>query len=100
MAGCTAALVWSFIAQPTAAADDNDAAFLTALDRHGIKYGTRDGAIASGHLVCSKINGGETATQVAQDVMGNSNLDGYHAGYFVGASIAAYCPQVGAGLSE
>jgi hypothetical protein len=26
-------------------------------------------------------------------VMTNSNLDGYRAGFFIGASIAAYCPR-------
>jgi hypothetical protein len=42
---------------------------------------------------------GETPAQVAQDVMNykdvvsSSNLDAYHAGFFVGASIAAYCPK-------
>jgi hypothetical protein len=25
--------------------------------------------------------------------MSNSRLDGYHAGFFVGASIAAFCPR-------
>jgi hypothetical protein len=26
-------------------------------------------------------------------VMAQSDLDGYHAGFFVGASIAAFCPR-------
>ena len=30
---------------------------------------------------------------VANDVMTQTNLDGYHAGFFVGVSIAAFCPR-------
>ena len=30
---------------------------------------------------------------MANDVMQQSGLDGYHAGFFVGVSIAAFCPR-------
>lgn len=82
-------------AASTAYADpsDLDARFLAALDSHGITYASPEVGIAAGHLVCTKLDGGKKPTDVAQDVMNNSTLDGYHAGYFVGASIAAYCPQ-------
>ena len=55
--------------------------------------------IAAGHVACTELDQGETPAQVAQDVMNNkdvltsSNLDAHHAGFFVGASIAAYCPK-------
>ena len=34
-----------------------------------------------------------TKGDVANDVASSSNLDGYHAGFFVGLSIAAFCPR-------
>jgi hypothetical protein len=34
-----------------------------------------------------------TPTDVAGDVLNSSVMPAYHAGYFVGASINAYCPQ-------
>ncbi|UGT94460.1 DUF732 domain-containing protein [Mycobacterium ostraviense] len=36
---------------------------------------------------------GRQKPDVATDVTNSSNLDGYRAGYFVGVSIAAYCPR-------
>lgn len=43
--------------------------------------------------MCNELQRGESPSQVASAVMDNSPLDGYHAGYFVGASMRAYCPQ-------
>ena len=89
------------LAASTARADpaDTDAKFLAALDSRGITYSSPEVMIAAGHVACEELDRGETPTTVAQDVMNNkdvlttSNLDGYHAGFFVGASIAAYCPK-------
>jgi hypothetical protein len=70
-----------------------DAGFQAALSSHGIMYTSSEVAVRAAHLVCTKIDGGETPTQVAQDVSNYSRLDAYYAEYFVGASIAVYCPQ-------
>lgn len=81
------------VAVSTAHADDNDEKFLAALRAQNIKYASPEAAIAAGRLVCSKLDQGETPTQVAYDVMNSDNLDGFHAGYFVGASIGKFCPK-------
>jgi hypothetical protein len=89
------------LAVPTAYADpaDSDAKFLAALDSRGITYASPDVMIAAAHVACEELDRGEGPEQVAQDVMNNkdllisSNVDGYHAGFFVGASIAAYCRE-------
>jgi Protein of unknown function (DUF732) len=49
--------------------------------------------MAAAHEVCDELDQGKQVTDVANDVMAQSNLDGYHAGFFVGASIAAMCPR-------
>ncbi len=78
---------------------DIDAHFLAALSSHGITYSSPEVMIAAGQVACTELDRGETPTTVAQDVMNNkdvltsSNLDAYHSGFFVGASIAAYCPE-------
>jgi hypothetical protein len=76
---------------PIARADPIDDRFLAALQAQGITYQSPEAAIAAGHLVCTELDHGETKNQVAQDVLNNSDLDPFHAGYFVGASIGAYC---------
>ncbi len=94
-------LVAVLLAASTAHADpaDTDAKFLAALDSRGITYASPEVMIAAGHVACEELDRGEAPDQVAQDTMNNkdvlttSNLDGYHAGFFVGASIASYCPK-------
>jgi hypothetical protein len=83
------------LAAPAAIArgDASDDAFLSALSAKGIHFGSADKALIAGHEVCDELDTGRTVNQVASTVMSNSGLDGYHAGYFVGASIRAYCPK-------
>ena len=81
------------VAAPTAHADAVDDTFLSALKAKGINFASPQAAIVAGHEVCDELGLGRTLAQVATDVTKNSNLDGYHAGYFVGLSVAAYCPQ-------
>jgi hypothetical protein len=79
---------------PTARADaDTSSSFLSALTSSGITFGSRQAAIAAGREVCDELDQGKQASDVANTVMTQSNLDGYHAGFFVGASIAAMCPR-------
>ena len=88
------ALVGSLGAVPTAHADSNDNKFLAAMKSEGITdHVSTQHAIEAAHSVCQKLDGGETPTQVANDVLNSSTMPAYHSGYFVGASIDAYCPQ-------
>ncbi|ORV46254.1 DUF732 domain-containing protein [Mycobacterium conspicuum] len=70
-----------------------DNTFTAALNSKGIHFASPQAAIIAGHEVCDELGLGRTQVQVATDVTKNSNLDGYHAGYFVGLSVATYCPQ-------
>jgi hypothetical protein len=78
------------VARADAAADNT---FTTALGAKGIKFASPEAAIIAGHEVCDELGLGRSTAQVATDVTKNSNLDGYHAGYFVGLAVATYCPQ-------
>jgi hypothetical protein len=81
------------LAAPTAHADAVDNNFLAALKAKGINFASPQSAIVAGHVVCDQLDLGRQPSDVANDVTKNSNLDGYHAGFFVGASIAAFCPR-------
>jgi hypothetical protein len=80
-------------AAPTAHANATDDAFLAAIKAKGINFTTPEAAIVAAHEVCDELDIGRAKSDVASEVMTNSNLDGYHAGYFVGASVKAYCPS-------
>lgn len=86
-------------AAPAAQATASDDAFLAALRAKGINYESSDAAVASGHLVCKALDSGEAPEQVANDIINSSKLDSYHAGFFVGVSIKAYCPKYVGGAS-
>jgi hypothetical protein len=81
------------VAAPTAHADAVDNNFLAALKAKGINFASPQAAIIAGHEVCDELDLGRQPSDVATDVTKNSNLDGYHAGFFIGASIAAFCPR-------
>ena len=81
------------IAAPRAHADAVDNNFLNALASRGITFASGQSAIIAGHEVCDELDAGRASSDVANDVMQQSNLDGYHAGFFVGVSIAAFCPR-------
>lgn len=103
LAACVVAIV-ALLGAPveatsTAHADPADAEFLAALSSRGIAYSSPEVMIAAAHGVCAELDRGKTPVRVARDVMNNndllnaSNLRAHHAGFFVGASIAAYCPK-------
>ncbi|OBG75756.1 MULTISPECIES: DUF732 domain-containing protein [unclassified Mycobacterium] len=94
--GAMAWLLGAFSATPAAHANAGDDAFLTALKGKGINFESPDAAVNSAHAVCHELDAGQTPEQVANDVLSSSKLDGYHAGYFVGLSIKAYCPKYAA----
>jgi hypothetical protein len=80
-------------ATPAAHADSVDDAFLSAVKSKGINFASPQAAIIAGHEVCDELDLGRQKSDVATDVTHSSNLDGYRAGFFVGVSVAAYCPR-------
>ena len=83
------------VAAPTAHADAavDSSKFLSALTSRDITFASRQAAIVAGHEVCDELDQGEQASDVANTVMTQTDLDGYHAGFFVGVSIAVFCPR-------
>src|ERR1700747_733706 len=81
------------VAVPTAHADAVDGNFINALGSRGITFANPQAAIIAAHEVCDELDSGRASTDVANDGMQQSSLDGYRAGFFVGVSIAAFCPR-------
>jgi hypothetical protein len=81
------------VATPKAHADGVDDQFLNAVKAKDINFASPQAAILAGHQVCNELDQGKQKGDVANDVASSSNLDGYHAGFFVGLSIAAFCPR-------
>jgi Protein of unknown function (DUF732) len=76
-----------------ASADPIDDAFIAALAKNGISMSDRNTAVTMGHTVCAGFDKGEASTAVAMGIVKETPLSPKQAGYFVGVSVAAYCPQ-------
>jgi hypothetical protein len=87
------ALLGPLGAASTAHADARDDKFLAMLNYDGITDDTREAAIIAGHTACEKLDQGMSPAEVAYDVVFSSHLPAYDSGFFVGASMSAYCPQ-------
>ena len=88
------ALIGLLASVSTAHADTTDDKFLAALRSEGITdHISSAHAIDAAHFVCVKLDNGATPTSVVNDVLNSSTMPAYHSGFFVGASIDAYCPR-------
>ncbi|ORV62238.1 hypothetical protein AWC03_07535 [Mycobacterium europaeum] len=80
----------------SASADPADDAFIAALENYGIAVDDPGTTIAHGHAVCTGLDRGQDSSVLALKVMKDTQLNvstRRQAGFFVGASVASYCPQ-------
>ena len=78
----------------TARADSTDEDFVAKLQSQGISDNvSSDHEIDAGHFVCVKLDNGTSPGEVMKDVGRSSGLSDDVAGFFIGASIDAYCPR-------
>ena len=83
-------------AAPASADDPNDDAFVAALENYGIDVNDRDTVIAHGHAVCAGFDKGKDSSYLALKLVKDTKLNISslrQAGFFIGDSVAAYCPQ-------
>src|SRR5271166_3815984 len=76
-----------------ASADQTDDAFVAALAKGGITMSDPDAAIATAHTVCAGLDTNQDASALAMKLMQDADLSPKETGYFIGLSVAAYCPQ-------
>ena len=92
----TCAVLLSTAALLTAApasADPIDDAFVGALAKDGIAFADRDTEIAMGHTMCAGFDQNEKSSFLAMKLRKDTNLSLKQSSFFVGVSVAAYCPQ-------
>ncbi|HXY64717.1 MAG TPA: DUF732 domain-containing protein [Mycobacterium sp.] len=76
-----------------ASADPTDVAFVAALAKEGIVVTDHNTAIAIAHTVCAGFDKSNKTAVPAMKLMKDNDLSLKQSSYFIGASIAAYCPQ-------
>jgi Protein of unknown function (DUF732) len=76
-----------------ASADQMDDAFVAALAKGGIPVPDPNTSIPLAHTVCAGYDANQTTSVQAVRLMRDANLTPKQSGYFIGLSVAAYCPQ-------
>lgn len=76
-----------------ASADDADDAFIDGLDQGGITMPDNDDAIAKAQNVCTSLDANANPSALAIGLARQYKLSLKQAGYFVGLSVATYCPE-------
>jgi hypothetical protein len=82
-----------------AGASTADDAFITEMRSLGITFSSPQEAIKEGHQVCRELAAGKTGTDVATEVLSQTDLTTKQAAYFVVDATKAYCPQLSAQLT-
>jgi hypothetical protein len=85
--------VAALVSAAPASADPTDDAFVAALAKEAIVFPDHSNAIATAHAVCAGLDKSNKSTILAMKLAKDTDLSLKQSGYFIGASIAAYCPQ-------
>jgi hypothetical protein len=76
-----------------AAADQADAEFVAGLAKGGIAMPDPNAAVATARAVCAGLDANTNSSVLALKLMKNDQLTAKQSGYFIGLSVATYCPQ-------
>jgi len=83
----------------TAGASTIDEAFIAQMNGLGISFTSPQEAVKEGHQVCSELAAGKTGTDVATEVLSQTDLTTKQAAYFVVDAAKTYCPQLSGQLT-
>jgi hypothetical protein len=78
----------------TAEASTIDDAFIAQMNSLGITFSSPAEAVKEGHQVCRELDAGKSGTDVATEVLKQTDLTSHQAAYFVVDATKAYCPQL------
>ncbi len=82
-----------------AGATTTDDAFITQMTGAGITFTSAQEAVNEGHQVCRELAAGKTGTDVATEVLSQTDLTTKQAASFVVGATKAYCPQLSSQLT-
>lgn len=94
-----AAVGFAVAGASAAGATTADDAFITQMRALGITFSSPQEAVKEGHQVCRELAAGKTGTDVATEVLNQTDLTTKQAAYFVVDATKAYCPQLSAQLT-
>jgi hypothetical protein len=90
---CAVFLSGALVSAAPASADQMDDAFVAALPQAGITMSDPGTAIGMARTMCAGLDSNQTVPVLALQVMRDTNFSPRQAGFFIGLSVAAYCPR-------
>lgn len=97
--GAAAIGLAAMAAAGTAGASTTDDAFITQMKSLDISFTSPQEAVKEGHQVCMELAAGKTGTDIAKEVLSQTDLTTKQAAFFVVDATKAYCPQLSAQLT-
>lgn len=82
-----------------ASASSADDAFISQMQSIGVTFSSPQAAVQQGHQVCKELAAGSTGTQIASEILSQTNLTSKQAAYFVVYATKDYCPQYASQLA-
>jgi hypothetical protein len=97
--GVAAVGLAAFAGAGTAAATTPDDAFIAQMKGQGVTFSSPQEAVREGHQVCKELAAGKTGTDVANEILSQTDLTTKQAAYFVVNATNVYCPQLSTQLT-
>jgi hypothetical protein len=93
--GAAALGLAALAASGTAGANTTDDVFIAQMSAVGVTFSSPQTAVKDAHLVCKQLAAGSTGTDIANDVVKQTDLSPKQAAIFVVNATQTYCPQYG-----
>jgi hypothetical protein len=93
--GATALGLAALAASGTAGANTADDVFIAQMSAVGVTFSSPQTAVKDAHQVCKELAAGSTGTDIANDVVKQTDLSPKQAAIFVVNATQTYCPQYG-----
>lgn len=97
--GAAAIGVTALAASATAGASTADDTFIAQMKAVGVTFDSPQAAVSTGHQVCKELAAGQSGTQIAREILSQTDLTTKQAAAFVVNATTVYCPQYASQLA-
>ncbi|WP_134429774.1 DUF732 domain-containing protein [Mycobacterium ulcerans] len=80
-------------------ASTGDETFIAQMKGVGVTFSSTQSAVRQGHQVCQELASGKTSTDIAEEILSQTNLTTKQATYFVVDATKVYCPEYASQLT-
>jgi Protein of unknown function (DUF732) len=98
--GTTAMGLTALAAAGTAGATTTDDAFIAQMNTQGIYFTSPQAGVREGQQVCKELSAGKIGTDIAREVLSQTDLTPKQAAYFVINATRTYCPEFSGQLTS